>query len=294
MTEWELAKGKHTATGKQCRSNAASCGVGAQHAAHAVGRSGVSVHAAQGFRRAGLILCIPALALVLGVAGASLNNAVGHADDAVVTQPSTAQASSVGSEAVPSSDAPSESFILETGANRSVDGIVAQVQEEEEAARVAAEEAARVAEQEAIQQAQEAQSLKSSAAVGIGDVDFSVGYDAFMAEWTSRIDSYLAGSPLAGYGADFAQAAWENAVDPRWSPAISCTESTKGTYCYMAYNAWGWHGYLGSDWTSAIHAHVAGLANGYGHTITRGNAARYCPPNADYWYSNTLSEMAKI
>jgi hypothetical protein len=39
---------------------------------------------------------------------------------------------------------------------------------------------------------------------------------------------------------------------------------------------------------------VAGLANGYGHTITYANAAKYCPPNTDHWYHTTLSEMAKI
>lgn len=292
--EWELAKGKHRATTAKHGSVRKPLGVGAHHAAHGVVRGAVSTHAAHGLHRVGVILSIPVFAVAVGVGAATFTNTVGHADDATVIPSSSVQPVAVSAAPSAHTEALAESFILETGANRSVDGVIAQVQAEEEAARIAAEEAARVAEQEAIQQAQEAQSLKSSAAVGIGDVDFTVGYDAFMAEWTSRIDAYLAGSPLAGYGADFAQAAWENAVDPRWSPAISCTESTKGAHCYMAYNAWGWHGYLGSDWTSAIHAHVAGLANGYGHTITRGNAARYCPPNADFWYSNTLSEMAKI
>ncbi len=292
--ERELAKGKHRATTAKHGSVRRPLGTGAHHAAHGAVRGAASAHAIHGLHRVGVILSIPVLAVAVGVGAATFTNAVGHADDATVVPSSSAQPVTVSAAPSAHTEALAESFILETGANRSVDGVIAQVQAEEEAARIAAEEAARVAEQEAIQQAQEAQSLKSSAAVGIGDVDFTVGYDAFMAEWTSRIDAYLAGSPLAGYGADFAQAAWENAVDPRWSPAISCTESTKGTHCYMAYNAWGWHGYLGSDWTSAIHAHVAGLANGYGHTITRGNAARYCPPNADFWYSNTLSEMAKI
>ena len=115
-----------------------------------------------------------------------------------------------------------------------------------------------------------------------------------MEEWTSRINAYLAGSPLSGYGADFAQAAWDNGVDPRWSPAISCTESGKGSNCFAPFNAWGWTGGAWSNWSSAIQAHVAGLANGYGHTITYANAAKYCPPNTDHWYHTTLSEMAKI
>ncbi|MBN2944436.1 MAG: hypothetical protein JTJ24_04030, partial [Collinsella sp.] len=60
-------------------------------------------------------------------------------------------------------------------------------------------------------------------------------YDTFINEWTSRIDNYLAGSPMAGQGYNFAVAAWNTGVDPRWSPAIACIESTKGTYCANSY-----------------------------------------------------------
>ena len=55
----------------------------------------------------------------------------------------------------------------------------------------------------------------------------SSDYDSFINEWTSRIDNYLAGSPMAGQGYNFAVAAWNTGVDPRWSPAIACIESTK-------------------------------------------------------------------
>lgn len=68
----------------------------------------------------------------------------------------------------------------------------------------------------------------------------SSDYDSFINEWTSRIDNYLAGSPMAGQGYNFAVAAWNTGVDPRWSPAIACIESTKGAYCANSYNAWGW------------------------------------------------------
>ena len=125
-------------------------------------------------------------------------------------------------------------------------------------------------------------------------VDWSVGHDAFMAEWTPRIDAYLAGSPLEGHGATFAQAAWDNGVDPRWSPAISNTESGKGSICFRDYNAWGWGSSDWEDWDSAIKDHVAGLGRAYGYSITVAAAQMYCPPNWSNWYADTLSEMASI
>ena len=117
--------------------------------------------------------------------------------------------------------------------------------------------------------------------------------DYFVEVWSGRIDNYLAGSPLAGYGYAFAEAAWDYGVDPRWSPAISAVESSKGRYCFAAYNAWGWFAYLGSDWDSSIRAHVAGLANGYGYTLTYAAAARYCPPG-DAWYAATATQMLYV
>ncbi len=178
---------------------------------------------------------------------------------------------------------------------RDVSAGVAEIAAEEEAARIAAEEAARRHEAQCIEKAKAAQ-VKSAANGGIGvyAVDFSIGRDAFIAEWTSRINNYLDGSPLAGYGATFAEAAWENGVDPRWSPAISNTESTKGRNCFSWHNAWGWTGGSWPSWDSAIRAHVKGLAEVYGFTISFSNAQRYCPPNYANWYRDTLNEMAKI
>lgn len=125
-------------------------------------------------------------------------------------------------------------------------------------------------------------------------VDWSVGKEAFVAEWSSRIDAYLAGSPLAGYGHVFAEAAWDNGVDPRWSPAISNTESSKGAVCFAPCNAWGWGGSGWGDWETAICAHVAGLAAGYGYSITPEAAQSYCPPNWHEWYAKTLDQMSYI
>lgn len=125
-------------------------------------------------------------------------------------------------------------------------------------------------------------------------IDWSVGREAFVAEWSARIDAYLAGSPLSGYGTTFAEAAWENGIDPRWSPAISNTESGKGSVCFLPHNAWGWGSSAWGDWDTAIRSHVAGLASGYGYSLTPEGAAMYCPPHAADWYNKTLAQMASI
>ena len=127
-------------------------------------------------------------------------------------------------------------------------------------ALIAAAEAAK-----AEQQAQAAREAAADALAGLPDVDWSVGEDEFVSTWTARIDAYLAGSPLAGQGRTFAEAAWNNGVDPRWSPAISNTESSKGAHCFAPYNAWGWGDSSWSSWEEAINAHVAGLAANYGY-----------------------------
>lgn len=117
---------------------------------------------------------------------------------------------------------------------------------------------------------------------------------AFVSEWAPRIDAYLAGSPLAGHGETFAEAAYEYGVDPRWSPAISCIESSKGAACFRSHNAWGWGNASWGSWEEAIWAHVAGLAAGYGSTNSISAAAKYCPPNYQSWYANVESEMSRI
>lgn len=125
-------------------------------------------------------------------------------------------------------------------------------------------------------------------------VDPGSDKEAFISEWTARIDAYLAGSPLAGQGKTFAEAAWEYGVDPRFSPAISHVESSKGRYCFKSHNAWGWGSSSWDSWEEAIWEHVQGLAIGYGGQLTYAGAQKYCPPNADFWYSTVLAEMGKI
>ena len=184
----------------------------------------------------------------------------------------------------------------------------------EEAQRRAAEEAARQA-----AAAQEAQSSQEADSQDAGDdaaeesseqatteesttvqtptsdgADWSSDKATFVSQWAGRIDAYLAGSPLAGQGATFASAAWDYGVDPRWSPAISNTESSKGAACFLPYNAWGWGSYSWGSWEEAINAHVRGLARGYGYTISIEAAQKYCPPNWQHWYDVTLAQMNMI
>lgn len=112
--------------------------------------------------------------------------------------------------------------------------------------------------------------------------------------WAARIDAYLAGSPLAGQGYTFASAALNYGIDPRFSPAIACTESGKGRYCFLPYNAWGWGSVSWGSWEEAINAHVRGLASLYGYTVTPEGARMYCPPNWQNWYNMVSSQMALI
>lgn len=196
-----------------------------------------------------------------------------------------------------------EATVLASTAKRDISKGIEAIEAEEEAARIAAEEAARTEEAarvaaaeaaKAEQQAHVAQDSAASALASLPDVDFSVGKEAFISTWTERIDAYLAGSPLAGQGATFASAAWDYGVDPRWSPAISNTESSKGAVCFKPYNAWGWGQSGWGSWEEAINAHVAGLASVYGYSITYGAAMKYCPPNYDHWFNATLGQMMMI
>lgn len=193
--------------------------------------------------------------------------------------------------------------ILATTSQRDISINVAAIEEELEAERKAAEELARAQEAERIAAAEAAKAAQQQAAAAeasasalatLSDVDWGVGEEAFVSEWTARIDSYLAGTPLAGTGAIFAQAAWDNGVDPRFSPAISNTESGNGAHCFLPYNAWGWGKSSWGSWEEAINAHVAGLANVYGYSLTYAAAQKYCPPNYDHWFNNTLSQMELI
>lgn len=190
------------------------------------------------------------------------------------------------------SSATLEQSVLTSATTRDITRGVQDIEAEREAARIAAEKLAEEQRLANMAKAEAASGLTSSQ--GLSLVDWSVGKEAFIAEWTVRIDAYLEGFPLAGYGVYFATAAWEYGVDPRWSPAISNTESTRGTNCFRYCNAWGWGKSGWPDWPTAIDAHVRGLSQGYGHTISLANAQKYCPPTYESWYANTLSFMKEI
>lgn len=226
-------------------------------------------------------------------AGGQAGGASGVADAAAL--PTAATQTRSFQQVSDSSSGVSESLVLENAATRDISRGIQEIADEEEAARLLAEQAARADELAHIAAAEQAKALAAAKeAPVLPDVDFSCGKEAFLAEWTQRLDDYLAGSPLAGFGATFAQAAWENGIDPRWSAAISNTESTKGANCFRPYNAWGWMAESWSSWEEAINAHARGLAQGYGFTISVANAKKYCPPTYMDWYAKTLDEMAKI
>ncbi len=173
-----------------------------------------------------------------------------------------------------------------------------------EAQRKAAEAARQEAEADVAARA--AAGGGESAGGGVGDAaaaadaivndsaDWATDESSFVNSWAARIDSYLDGSPLAGQGRAFAQAAWNYGVDPRWSPAIAYLESSLGAYCFLPHNAWGWGAESWGSWEEAIDAHVRGLARGYGYTISWEAACKYCPPNAEHWYNVVLAQMNSI
>ena len=168
---------------------------------------------------------------------------------------------------------------------------MAEVSERLEAAVKARDEAQRKAD------------LVANAHLKPDGADWKAGKKAFVKEWTRRIDHFLAGTPMAGQGEAFANAAWKNHIDPRFSPAISTVESGNGRACIRPYNAWGWGAAepnpyaLAAEWGSweeAINAHVSGLAAGYGYTVSTKGAQAYCPPNWEEWYATVVSEMNRI
>lgn len=180
--------------------------------------------------------------------------------------------------------------------------VAAREQAQQKAAAEAAQQAAaaQAAQQAAVAAAQGSAvtaSQQVSVPAAASTVDWSLEKTAFVAQWTPRIDAYLAGSPLAGTGADFAADAWNHGVDPRWSPAISAIESSKGAACANSYNAWGWTASGGGfrsfgSWEEAIDAHTAYLARVYGSTLTQEAAKTYAGDPS--WYSKCAAQMDMI
>ena len=271
---------------------------------------------------AGIFICAVVCGVGLGAASADTSDDIARAgalgfDSA--TQAATSTANLQAASVDPSESPLKEQSALASTSTRTIDSSLKMIEDKEEAERqrIAAEREAErkriAAEREAERKRIEAENaaalerVRSTKAMqGVASasgepfeyslpaVDWTVGREAFVGEWAARIDAYLAGSALEGYGYAFAEAAWDNGVDPRWSPAISDTESGKGSVCFKPCNAWGWGENAWGDWDTAIRAHVAGLANGYGYCITPEAAATYCPPNTAFWYSHTIEQMSYI
>lgn len=222
--------------------------------------------------------------LILAFAGYSIANGFGTGENKSTNDIATADTTFAVSDG--------EADVLKAGNKRDVSALYNEIYQEEEAARIAAEEAQRKHDKECIENAVARKAAAGNPADG---VDFTIGREEFVKVWGERINNYLAGSPLAGYGETFADAAFEYGVDPRVSPAISNTESTKGANCFRPHNAWGWMGSAGwPDWETAIYAHISGWASGYGYTVTIGAAAAYCPPTYQDWYAKTTYQMTLI
>lgn len=181
--------------------------------------------------------------------------------------------------------------VLKDTNKRDVTSLVSEIKAEEEAKAKAEAEAKKKHDEECIARAKV---NKEKAGNPNDGVDFTIGKDAFVETWGARIDKYLAGSPLYGQGKTFAEAAFENGIDPRVSPAISNTESSKGAICFLPHNAWGWGSSSWNSWEEAINGHVKGFADGYGYTVSLSLAKKYCPPNWQHWYSSTTSQMSRI
>lgn len=175
---------------------------------------------------------------------------------------------------------------------------------EAQAARQAAQEAAIAAQQREQQQAannsggsnSSSNSGSNSPAANASNVNWSSDKQAFVNEWAPRINNYLAGSPMAGLGNAYASAAWDYGVDPRWAPAISCTESGKGRVCFRPYNAWGYGSFSFSSYEEGIRRVCACLGGStYGGYLTERGAQLYAgTSNWREWYDWICREMASI
>lgn len=130
---------------------------------------------------------------------------------------------------------------------------------------------------------------------GCEPIDWSLSDEEIVAEWAPRIDAYLEGHGLEGHGEDFVRAGLKYGVDPRFSVAISNTESTRGDFCFTPYNAWGYMVARYSSWKEGIYDHTSYLAGSLYHgRLDAQTAQTYCPPTWQSWLENTLSAAQSI
>lgn len=141
---------------------------------------------------------------------------------------------------------------------------------------------------EEMEAAEEQAAMEWVDAEDIDRADLRISTPAEIRAWGRRIDAYLEGTTLEGYGPLFAECAAEYDVDPRLSPAISRLESGCGAICAAPHNAWGWGGPGGwrswDSWEEAIEGHVSGLSSGGYASMGVEECSRYC--DAAYWDGN--------
>ena len=170
------------------------------------------------------------------------------------------------------------------------EGAAAQAAEQQASQYIINSDSASADEKQAASEASSAASSASASHVG-----WSADKSDFVSDWAPRIDAYLSGSPMAGTGEYYAAAAWDNGVDPRWAPAISYVESSKGAVCFRSHNAWGYGSYSFGSWEEGINRVVSALGGSlYGGYLTREAAATYCPSNPGHWYNSCAEQMAQI
>ena len=176
---------------------------------------------------------------------------------------------------------------------------------EEERARQESErrEAERKAEQERLQQEREenerrerelADAIRDTSNQTVASGGERIRSTEDIDKWAARIDAYLSGHELAGYGKQFAEAAARHGLAPRLSAAISFIESGGGDVCFRPHNAWGWGSSSWDSWEEAIEAHAAGLEEGYGPDFNLELCAKYSGSDGSYYWEVLQGELAKM
>lgn len=127
-----------------------------------------------------------------------------------------------------------------------------------------------------------------------GEVNWDMPEDEFVETWGYAIDQWLAGSELAGQGKAFAKAAKKYNVDPRWCPAISCTESSKGAACFRDHNAWGFGQYDFATWEEGIDTVTKRLGELGGKCTLEAAKVYNNPDTYETWYQDTVRYMNEI
>lgn len=124
------------------------------------------------------------------------------------------------------------------------------------------------------------------------------------AGWIAVLDAYLAGSPMAGQGKAFYEAAAANGLDPRLSVAIAKTESGLGRAIPGGYNAYGMtagtapgHGRIGNwqafaSWEDAIWSNNTFIRSHWGSGAGPYNMRGYA--SSSTWSQHIAGAMSAI